>query len=341
MFVDGVAMGKKVRTKEGFLVDRDTGEVIDDTPLEAYGDVFWGSTSCLDEEAVEKFINRLIPGLVAILKLYLRKKLCESSLDEIENVLKRLWGSEAYSILGNVFREALRNRVDVYEARVYDIAGLPGLTVFRCLRKTGYNPENILTVFESENRGDRLGNLVYTLLNEVRNCRRNALIRWISRPLDDYIDIEYASTVLNSEIKSLGRLKYLVLKVDGLGVQITPNKVDISSKAFEYEKVLHVLTYLSRRLGVELSKPVPAIATIVVKLPFKVNIEILANHEKGEIQGSRAKIVKENYTLLVYPTTLNIYAKLNKNINRIDTVVAEALPTICTYIDKSSLLSST
>jgi hypothetical protein len=33
-------MGRKVRTREGFIVDIDTGEVVDDGPLEFSGDIF-------------------------------------------------------------------------------------------------------------------------------------------------------------------------------------------------------------------------------------------------------------------------------------------------------------
>jgi hypothetical protein len=70
----------------------------------------------------------------------------------------------------------------------------------------------------------------------------------------------------------------------------------------------------------------------VIRLPFRIDIDLLANHENGEIQGSRVKISRERYTILAYQTTVNIYAKLGGNIDKIDTVVAEALPTVCIYI---------
>lgn len=173
---------------------------------------------------------------------------------------------------------------------------------------------------------------VEDLLKEVRNCRKKAIVRWISKPLRNSIDIEYASRVLKADIKSLGKLSYIITKIGGLGVQITSSKVDISSRAYEYEKVLEVLAYLGRRLGVEFSKPIPIIATIVIRLPFRIDIDLLANHENGEIQGSRVKISRERYTILAYQTTVNIYAKLGGNIDKIDTVVAEALPMVCIYI---------
>jgi len=38
-------MGRKIRSREGFIVDEDSGEVIDDSPLEASGDVFGAVSS--------------------------------------------------------------------------------------------------------------------------------------------------------------------------------------------------------------------------------------------------------------------------------------------------------
>ena len=173
------------------------------------------------------------------------------------------------------------------------------------------------------------------LLNEIRSCRRKAVVRWISRPLKNAIDIQFASKVLSAEIKTLGRLSYIVTKVDGVGVQITQTKIDLSSKADEVDKVVKALEYLSKRLGVELSKPIPVVATIIIKLPFKVNLNTLAFYERGENQVTRVKIEKESYTLLVYPSTLNIYAKLDGALDKIETIVVDALPTICTHIEKS------
>jgi hypothetical protein len=208
------------------------------------------------------FLDSVVPGLVAILKIYLRKELCRSSYNEVEKALERLWGADPVPILGSIFRRALKEDIDVYEARAYDLAGLPGLTTYRCLRKAGYDSEDILKALDSysEKPGSDLHRYVEDLLKEVRNCRKKALVRWISKPLRNSIDIEYASRVLKADIKSLGKLSYLTTKISSLGIQITSSKVDISSRAYEYEKVFEVLAYLGRRLGVEFSKPIPIIA---------------------------------------------------------------------------------
>ncbi|MDK6028962.1 hypothetical protein QPL79_06260 [Ignisphaera sp. 4213-co] len=332
-------MGRIIRTREGFVIDSETGEVIDDKPFEFLEDLSWNSYTCFDEESVERIINSIVPGLVEILKLYLRKSLCSSRYNEIENVLQSLWGSSAANIVGKAIQRRLEEEIDVYEAKAYNLAGLPGLSMYRCFRKAGYEPQDIIKALSnviqgSANNEAPLQMFLSKLFQEVRMCRRKTLVRWVSKPLKNQIDVSFAATVLNAEIRTIGRLKYITTKIDGFGVQITANKVDVSSKASEVENVLNVLSYLSRRLGVELSKPLPMVATIVIKLPFRVNINVLAAHENGEVQGKRAKITRKHYTILAYPTTVNIYAKLDGFLDKIESIVAEALPIICTYMEK-------
>ncbi|MEL9940823.1 MAG: hypothetical protein QW348_00285 [Ignisphaera sp.] len=330
-------MGRKIRTREGFLVDSETGEVVDESPLEFSDGVSWNVDACPDEEAVERIINSIVPGLVELLKLYLKRSLCGTSYSEIESVLSGIWGSDGAQIIGRILRKRLADEIDVHEARAYDLAGLAGLATYRCFRRIGREPQEIIKAIESVVQGyegSSVTSSVYALIQEIRGCRGKTLVRWVSKPLRNQIDIAYASQTLGAEIKSIGKLQYITTKIHGLGVQITQNKVDVSSKASEVEKVVEVISYLSRRLGVELSKPIPLVATIVIKLPFKINIRALAYHEKGELQGSRAKIAREYYTLLAYPTTINIYAKLDGIIDKIESIVAEALPTVCTYIEQ-------
>lgn len=330
-------MGKKIRTREGFIVDSETGEVADETPLEFSSDVSWDAEFCPDEEAVERIINSVVPGLVELFKLYLRRSLCGVGFSEIESVLRGIWGSDGAQVIGRVIRRRLAEEVDVHEARAYDLAGLAGLAVYRCLRRIGHEPQEIIKAIENVSQGhgtSPLDTIASSLIQEIRGCRGKALVRWASKPIRSQIDVAHASQVLGAEIKTIGKLQYITTKIHGLGVQITQNKVDISSKASEAEKVMGVTSYLSRRLGVELSKPIPLVATIVIKLPFKINLRALAQHEKGEIQGTRTKIARGGYTILAYPTTINIYAKLDGIIDKIESIATEALPTICTYIEK-------
>jgi len=172
------------------------------------------------------------------------------------------------------------------------------------------------------------------LFESLRNARLNTYVRWISKPLEEEIDLEYASRVLGTEIKIAKNVSYILTRVSELGVQITRTKIDISSKADDYQKVLSAIDYLSRRLGVILSKPMPMIATTVIRLPFKVNLNLLERFENAQRQGNRVKFSRGNWTALVYTSTVNLYINLQGNINRIDTNIVEVLPIICTYIEK-------
>jgi hypothetical protein len=337
-FLKGGAMGRKIRTREGFIVDSGSGEVIDDKPLESSGDVFWSRGLCADEERVEEIINSIVPGLVEVLKAYLRKRLCDASYTEVNEVLTMLWSGEASTIFRKVLSKRHRSTLSIHESKAFDLAGLAGLAVYRCLKSAGHGGELVVEVLAEVSRGvlrSELHNTVNELLKEFRSCRRRALVRWISRPLGEPIDVEYASKALGAEVRTLGKLSYITAKVLGLGVQITSSKVDISSKADEPSRVVEVVEFLSRRLGVELSKPLPVVATIVIKLPFKANLSSLATYERGEHQGTRVKIERGNYTALVYPTTVNIYARLGGVLDKIESAVADLLPTLCTHIEKS------
>jgi hypothetical protein len=335
-------MGRRIRSREGFVVDEESGEVVGDFIVDSLDEV--GSIDessrrgfCVDEEAVERIISQLMPGIVEILTAYLKKRLCEASLDEIESVLNRLWSSYGASVFRNVLEKRLSSYMSVDESRVYDVAGLPGLAIFRCLRNAGLNKDVIVdsihrAIYGGEVEDDEY-RVVVELFNSIKMASQRAIIRWVSRPIDKSIDISLASIALGSRVRSIGRLSYITTKIQSLGIQITSSKIDISSRLTEAQKVNEVLSYLSRKLGVELSKPIPLIATIVVRLPFTVNLNVLATHESGEHQGTRVKIERGRYTLLVYPNTLNIYARLDGVLGKIDTMIVEALPLICTYIN--------
>jgi len=335
-------MGRRIRSREGFIVDEESGEVVEDfivDSLDEAGSIDESSRRgfCVDEEAVERIISQLMPGIVEILTAYLKKRLCEASLEEIESVLNRLWSSYGASIFRDVLEKRLSSYMSVDESRVYDVAGLAGLAIFRCLRNAGLNKDVIAeSIYRAVYGGeieDDVHRVAVELLNNIKMASRRALIRWVSKPLHRSIDVSLASIALGARIRSIGRLSYITTKIQGLGIQITPSKIDISSRLAESQKVNEVLVYLSRKFGVELSRPIPLIATIIVKLPFTVNLNALATHEEGEHQGTRVKIERDRYTLLVYPNTLNIYTRLNGVLGKIDTVIVEALPQICTYIN--------
>jgi hypothetical protein len=332
-------MGRKVRTSEGFVVDEESGEVVEE-PLESESADLWMQGLCVDEESVERIIDSMVPGLVALLRLLLKKSLCSISSAEARNAVASLWSAEALNIVQKaVIRKSMQQfglAPSVFESRAFDLAGLPGLAVYRCLRGAGYGDEVAVKVLEDVIRGVIEGDVhkdAKALLDEFRDCKARAVIRWVSRPLRGSIDVDFASQVLGARVRQLGNLKYVTARVMGLGVQITASKVDISSRANEVEKVTSVLEYLSRRLGVTLSKPMPMIGTAVFRLPFRVNLVALARHEGGEIQSNRVKIEREHYTALVYEQTFNMYIRLEGILDKIDSALAELLPMICTYAE--------
>ncbi|MEM1541365.1 MAG: hypothetical protein QW101_02425 [Ignisphaera sp.] len=348
---------KKVRTPEGFIVDEESGEVLDDTAIDfehpeyrAYSyeeyqrkahyeplQKIYENRLCVDDGVAERIISQMIPGLVEILKVYLRKSLCSANRDEVYRFLSSLWGNVGAEIVRGVIERRLT--MSLPESQAYDLAGLDGLTVFRCLKNTGLDENSVVEAIKSfvessEPRDSYTYILVRDLFTSIRTGKQSALIRWISKPIDNAIDMDYAVRVFNVEPKKLRNVVYLVVKTRGLGVQITSTKIDISSRYGEESIVAEAVDYLSRRLGVELSKPLPMIATVIVKMPFKINLQTLSRFEKASSQGNRIKIMGQGYTALVYPSTVNMYVNLAGTLNRINVVLAQALPTICTYAEK-------
>lgn len=350
---------KKTRkTSEGFIVDEESGEIVEDMSIDFehpeyrvynhedyYRRVHYAPLEephnknrlCIDDESAERTISQIIPGLVELLKVYLRKSLCNVDRNEIYSFLSSLWGVSGAEIVKNVIERKLS--MSLFESQAYDLAGLDGLTVFRCLKNAGINENKIIEAIkayeeEIECKDSYTYTLVKNLLTSIKQGKQNALIRWIVKPINDDIDVEYAARVFNVEPKKLRNVIYIVAKVRGLGVQITSAKVDISSKVNEENQAIEIAEFLSRKLGVEFSKPIPMIATIVIKMPFRINLQMLSRFEKASLQGNRVKIASQGYTMLVYPSTINIYASLMGSLNRINIVLAQALPAICTYVGK-------
>ncbi|MEM4552986.1 MAG: hypothetical protein QXW05_02670 [Ignisphaera sp.] len=348
---------KKVRTSEGFIVDEESGEVLDDTAIDfehpeyrAYSyeeyrrkahyepiQKVYGDRLCVDDEVAERIVSQIIPGLVEIIKVYLRKSLCSADRDEVYRFFSSLWGNVGAEIVRGVIEKRLS--MSLPESQAYDLAGLDGLTVFRCLKNAGLDESSVVEAIKSfiegfEPRDSYTYTLVRDLFTSIRNGKQSALIRWISKPIDNVIDMDYAVRVFSVEPKKLKNVVYLVVKIRGLGVQITSTKIDISSRYGEESIVIETIDHLSRRLGIELSKPIPMIATVIVKMPFKINLQTLSRFENASPQGNRVKIMGQGYTALVYPSTINMYINLAGTLDRIGVALAQALPTVCTYAEK-------
>jgi len=327
-----------VRTPEGFDVDASSGEVLEDRPLDSGYSDFSGSVEelpsyassgsshtssiCMDEESVNRVLDRILPGLVSILRNLLLGALCrngsppDAGLDVVRRVVEA------------------RLSMSVGDAVAYDSGGFIGLVVYRCLREAGVDEDSVLEVLKGIEGGRSVEGDVYRLVknlyNSVIQSLDSALIRWVSRP-SEAIDLEFASRVLNTSVKRARRALQIVTKIDGLGIQITSRKIDVSSGARDRERVLDVLSKLSRRLGVELSAPQPMVATVVVRLPFEIDLENLRKFGKAVKQGTRMKLEGSYWTALVFRKTVNIYVDLQNSLDRYRSALAEALPNVCRF----------
>ncbi|MCS7112077.1 MAG: hypothetical protein N3D82_02730 [Ignisphaera sp.] len=320
-----------VRTPEGFEVDASSGEVLEDLPLDSgYGALHLSNLAgaystdspsdvCRDEDSLSRVLDRILPGLVSVLRDLLIKALCSSGSPSGLDVVRRV--VEA------------RLSMSVGDAAAYDSGGFVGLVVYRCLKSAGCDENLLLEALRGLDGGADEGvrKLVEELRSSITQSFDNVLVRWVSRP-SDAIDMEFASRVLQVPVKKARRALQIVTKIDGLGVQITSRKIDVSSRAGDREKVLNVLNRLSRRLGVELSAPQPMVATVVVKLPFEVDLENLRRFGNAVRQGVRMKLEGSYWTVLVFRRTVNIYVDLQGNLERYRSALAEALPSICRFV---------
>ncbi len=335
--------GKKkvVKNPEGLYVDVSSGEVLDEHPVDsgypsstnseepyyASLDTSHVSSICMDEESVNRVLDRILPGLVSILRNLLLDALCRDDSSFTMNL--------------DVVRRVVESRLSmsVSDAIAYDSGGFIGLIVHRCLRNAGFDESSILEALKSIESGGAAKGDIYSIIKELRNAivqsLDNVLIRWISRP-SEAIDLEFASRVLNAPIKRAKRALQIVTKIDGIGIQITSRKIDISSEARDRKKMLDALSKLSRRLGVELSAPQPMVATIVVRLPFEIDLESLRRLDNVIKQGARVKLEGPYWTALIFRKTINIYVNLQNNLDRYRSALAEALPNICKFIKITS-----
>jgi len=343
---------KVVRDPSGIEVDASTGEVLEDRPIDFehpeyrifdYQDylershhhpmkekkaekrALSTSLACGDEESINEILDRLLPGLVAVLRNLLLTSLCSTTQS-----------SPAPGV--DTLRRIIESRISMSarEAEAYDEGGFVGLLVYRCLRNAGANEEEVLNALRRHAENAQVPNnlrvVVEGLKNSITRAFDGVLIRWISKPAGD-IDLEHASRVLGAPIKRARRALQIVTKVDGLGVQITSKKIDISSTIRDEKKVVEVLSKLSKRLGVELSSPIPMVATVVIKMPCEIDFDILKRFEpRAVFQGSRVKIEGDYWTALIFRKTINIYVDLRGNIGRFRSAVAEILPDVCRYI---------
>jgi len=291
---------------------------------EPLGREFWGPP-IIDERLAEMIAEKLLPGIVEALRSIL------------------LGGYVVTQDILSSIRSAVGRRVqavDVFESQALNAAGIRGVLVYRCLRSAGIQGEEaaraVKEVLGGSIQGSELSGLklfAKKLFDAVTEASSNALIRWISKSISGSIDLEHASRVLGAEVKRARRALQIVTRVSGLGVQITSSKIDVSSRIREYERVVEAVSELSRRLGVELSPPIPMVATVVLKLPSNVDLDIASRLGGMVLQGNRAKLVGGFWTALVFKRTVNVYVDLSGNLDRVDSALLDCIPRICAFIE--------
>ena len=94
---------------------------------------------------------------------------------------------------------------------------------------------------------------------------------------------------------------------------------------------------LSEMLGVKFYKLQPKVATIVLSLPFEVNLALLHRYHDEDLvvvrQGHRIKVAAKRWTMLVYPRTATIYTGLRTSNpeQEIELVLLQCTPLLCRY----------
>ncbi len=291
-----------VRTPEGFLVDEETGEVLEDKPID-----------CEHPEY----------------RVYSYE---DASRKEHYAPMER-WSLFEELSIGDPPPQflALRRSIDrESEAIALRVGGYKGLAIYKCLRFMGCDKHTALYAVKKlvggvEGSGKWVS-LAFRLGRVFDDATSNALIRWVS-----YC---HRGSLSDRDLQRLGELrrtKYgyaAFLELEGVSIQVMRRKIDISSRLYESEKVLRAIQRLSQLLGVDLTLPRPMVATIVIRPPFAVSLE-LAKLMGTAISSTRIKIARKFYTMLVFRRVVNIYAKLDGNLERIDEAVADSLPLIC------------
>ncbi len=275
-----------VRNREGFLVDEETGVVIED--------------SNIDYEHPEYRIFSY--------EDYLRK-------------------SHYSPLSSNILNP--NGRVD--EGIALEALGIKGLVVYRCLVCAGMSSNSVIDAIRRVGRGakgyGRVFRLVKVLSNSVDRGVRESLIRWNARVLGN-LDLKYASVKLKAPIK-YGKVPQVIAEVGRFKVQLTRSKVDIASRMYEYEDVRETVLKLRKLLGVELSEPLPKVATVVIELPFEVSLGIILKMRRTVQQGFRVKMWGDFWVALIFRSKVNMYVRLKDNLSKIELALLECLPKVC------------
>lgn len=303
-----------VTTPEGFIVDAETGEVVEEVAIDYRPEYRVFS----DEDRGKIHYAPMKTGHVPKAETTLNMLKAGASPHDVElRDLKRI------SKYVGIPEEA-------GESRAFEVGGLRGLAIYRCLKNMGFRTVIALKAVElaflsGEGRG-KVYSIAKSLKGSITKALSSAFIRWNSR-FKDPIDVDLLKKAF-SKVVDGGAAKQKIVIVNGIKVQVTASKVDISVRRFEEGKVYEVLDVISRKLGVELFKPVATTATITLRLPFMVFPKSIPGAVEGGL--SSAVIMAGWYKAMVYPKNLVIYVtKLRNDLSLLDFSIADCLPKVC------------
>jgi len=284
-----------VKTSEGFVVNEETGEVVDVDNI----DVEHPEYRVFDSEDMA------------------RKAHYAPMYRPIDSILSLGDLPPGIALLRRCDREG--------EEKALEIGGVRGLVILKCLKNMGcdtytalYAVEKAINGVEGSGRWVKLAKQLLTCISEAES---SALVRWAiypSRPID-----------LSMVPGERRRTRYglaVFLDIEGVRVQVMRNKIDVPGKLSEVD-VYRVVDRLRKILGIELGSPRPVVATIVMRPPFSIDLGAIGL--LGVRQGPRVKVVRSFYTALIFRKTVNIYAKLEGSIERVRYAILDLLPILC------------
>ena len=299
--------GWMVDPETGMLIDPETGVVIDDSPLDLQPEFrAYDAEEFIQRDHYTPIEKPREPTKRERLESLVEKRGLPEDGEELKTIREEIGG---YMLLG--------------ESQAIDLCGIRCLAAFRVLRWVlNTPPSTALDALRAAVYGDETGaprkavTLAKRVVRLMDEAVDGALARWIAYPVGTSIDVYRVAIVFAAPVRR-GVVRQVIVEAAGLKVQITRSKVDVSARLSERERVIRALSVVTRKLGVELTEPRPATVTLVLNLPYRVDVASLQALERRRdsrvrvvLQGARrAKVTAARYTAIVYPRTVNIYTR--------------------------------
>ncbi|HID40704.1 MAG TPA: hypothetical protein EYP33_00930 [Pyrodictium sp.] len=307
-----------IQSPEGHLIDPETGEVIEDQPIadepeyRAYDYEEWAQRA--------HYIAQRKP----------RPRRSERISYELE---------KGAALTGDDYRYALRHigLQGLGEAEVIEVGGIPALIVYRCLRRLGYGPEVSMRALRAAwGLSSSRSTATFTaasLRSTVLEAYTESPARWVSKP-SRAIDVPAAARMLHGRLKR-GAVPQVHATVSGVEVQVTRNKIDLSAKLSEEERVIDAAVKIEEILAVKLSRPEVRVVTITMRFPFNVSLAAFIKHgveQRGRVKMSVYVNGVRRATVLLYRRSAVLYINVPRGARPetlLNAVMLEFIPQVC------------